>query len=194
VREHTHKLLHHFEALQVRPFMLLGNAFAAILAAYDDQHAERATELLALAMTHPHSMTGWLKIWPFIDRLQAHLEAGLGSVAFQAAWERGQHPNVDEVVQTLINTLDEEPSLPSVAEASISKQVLEANAALLEPLSDRELEVLFKIAEGCSNREIADQLFFGLSTVKKHITHIYGKLAVDSRTQALLKAQELGLI
>lgn len=194
VREHTNNLLNLVEAQPIRPLMFVAMSFDAILAAYQDHDAQRATELLALTMTHPHSTTGWLKIWPFIDRLQTHLETELGLVAYQAAWEHGRGLDVDEVIQMFVNAIDEEPALPDEAETGISAQVLAANADLLEPLSDRELEVLLKIAEGCSNREIAAQLFIGLSTVKKHITHIYGKLAVDSRTQALLKAQELGLI
>jgi ATP/maltotriose-dependent transcriptional regulator MalT len=45
-----------------------------------------------------------------------------------------------------------------------------------------------------NNNEIADKLFVGISTVKKHITHLYSKLDVTTRTQAVLKGQELGLV
>jgi len=65
---------------------------------------------------------------------------------------------------------------------------------LIEPLSDRELEVLRLIAEGCTNREIADRLVVALSTVKTHINNLYGKLGVQSRTQALARARSLGLL
>ena len=65
---------------------------------------------------------------------------------------------------------------------------------LVEPLTDRELEVLHLIAAGLSNQEIADELVIALSTVKSHINHIYGKLDVQRRTQALIKAQELALL
>lgn len=70
----------------------------------------------------------------------------------------------------------------------------QANESLLEPLTDRELEILQLLGEGLNNNEIADRLVVGLSTVKKHITHLYGKLDVTTRTQAILKGQELGLI
>lgn len=69
-----------------------------------------------------------------------------------------------------------------------------ANQALIEPLTERELEVLQHIAMGMSNQEIADQLFVGVSTVKKHITHINAKLNVKSRTQAVALARELNLL
>ena len=65
---------------------------------------------------------------------------------------------------------------------------------LAEPLSERELEILALIARGGSNKEIADQLFIAEGTVKNHVTHILGKLGVRDRTQAALKARELGLL
>jgi len=65
---------------------------------------------------------------------------------------------------------------------------------LVEPLSEREVEVLQLLAHGYSNQAIADQLIVALSTVKKHLVHIYGKLAVANRTQAINRARELQLI
>jgi LuxR family maltose regulon positive regulatory protein len=65
---------------------------------------------------------------------------------------------------------------------------------LLSPLSERELDVLRLIDEGCSNRAIADQLVVTLHTVKKHTSNIYSKLGVASRTQAIVRARELKLI
>lgn len=61
-------------------------------------------------------------------------------------------------------------------------------------LSERELDVLRKVAQGLSNQEIADQLFISLHTVKTHVRKIYVKLAAKSRTQALHRARELELI
>jgi LuxR family maltose regulon positive regulatory protein len=65
---------------------------------------------------------------------------------------------------------------------------------LIDPLSERELEVLRLIAAGLSNQQIAQQLVIAVSTVKSHINHIYGKLNVKSRTQAVARAQALGLL
>jgi LuxR family transcriptional regulator, maltose regulon positive regulatory protein len=65
---------------------------------------------------------------------------------------------------------------------------------LLEPLSDRELEVLRLLAAGLSNQEMADRLVVSVGTVKTHVHHIYGKLAADSRTRAIARARELRLI
>jgi DNA-binding NarL/FixJ family response regulator len=87
---------------------------------------------------------------------------------------------------------------PSVAAKVVAEFArLTANAVaqpLVEPLSSREREVLRLIASGASNREIADALFLAEGTVKNHVTNILGKLGVRDRTQAALKAREIGLV
>ena len=67
-------------------------------------------------------------------------------------------------------------------------------SALIEPLTARELEVLALLAEGITNREIGDRLFVSLGTVKRHTHNIYSKLGVSSRTQAIIRGQELGMM
>lgn len=64
----------------------------------------------------------------------------------------------------------------------------------IEPLTTRELDVLHLLAEDCSNREIAAQLFVSVGTVKWHNNQIYGKLGVTNRTEAVTRARTLGLI
>ena len=66
--------------------------------------------------------------------------------------------------------------------------------ALAEPISEREQGVLELIAKGLSNQEIADKLHISLHTVKTHARRINAKLAVRSRTQAIVRARELGLL
>lgn len=70
----------------------------------------------------------------------------------------------------------------------------EALSALAEPISDREQGVLELIAKGLSNQEIADKLHISLHTVKTHARRINAKLEVKSRTQAIVRARELGLL
>lgn len=65
---------------------------------------------------------------------------------------------------------------------------------LIEPLSDRELEVLHYLATGMTNQAISDQLFLSLAAVKWHARNIYAKLEVNNRTQAVARARELGLL
>jgi len=61
-------------------------------------------------------------------------------------------------------------------------------------ISKREHEVLCLIAKGLTNQQIADQLFISLPTVKTHSSNLFMKLDVNRRTQAMLKAKEMGLI
>ena len=69
-----------------------------------------------------------------------------------------------------------------------------AAPGLVEPLTDRELEVLRLLAAGKSNQRIAHDLVVALDTVKKHVTHVLGKLGAANRTEAVARARELGLI
>ena len=65
---------------------------------------------------------------------------------------------------------------------------------LLDPLSERELEVLSLMADGTSNAGIAEQLILAISTVKRHVSNVFSKLSVTSRTQAVARAHELELL
>jgi LuxR family maltose regulon positive regulatory protein len=65
---------------------------------------------------------------------------------------------------------------------------------LVEPLSERELEVLQLIAEGLTNQEVATRLYLSLHTVKAHARNIYAKLGVKNRTQAVARGKALGIL
>jgi LuxR family maltose regulon positive regulatory protein len=80
------------------------------------------------------------------------------------------------------------------AETLIEAEARPANSMLVEPLSQRELEILKLIAQGLSNREIGERLFLALDTVKGHNRNIFDKLQVLRRTEAVARARELGLL
>lgn len=61
-------------------------------------------------------------------------------------------------------------------------------------ISDREMEVLRLVAEGCSNKQIADRLYISVHTVKTHVSSLLGKLDASRRTQAVRKAKSLEII
>ena len=88
-----------------------------------------------------------------------------------------------------------QPSVAARVVAEFARLAGQASraAALVEPLSDRELDVLRLVAQGASNKEIAGALFIAEGTVKNHLTNIFSKLDVRDRTQAALRARELGL-
>ena len=100
------------------------------------------------------------------------------------------HPSVATRLVAEFNRLTgTHPAVPSPVTPPPS-----TSSPLLEPLSERELEILRHLAQGASNREIANTLYITEGTVKNHITNILGKLGVRDRTQAALKAREMGLI
>jgi LuxR family maltose regulon positive regulatory protein len=70
----------------------------------------------------------------------------------------------------------------------------DATAPLMEPLKERERQVLRLIAAGLSNREIAAELYLSVNTIKAYSSRIYGKLAVRSRAEAVDRAHELGIL
>ncbi len=91
----------------------------------------------------------------------------------------------DDVPQQFVKKL--------LAESQLSKHVHVANN-IAEQLSERELEVLRCIAAGLPNKKITEELFTSMSTVKTHLRHIYSKLGVNSRTQAVAEARAMDLV
>ncbi|HSS19701.1 MAG TPA: response regulator transcription factor [Pyrinomonadaceae bacterium] len=90
-----------------------------------------------------------------------------------------------------------QPSIAAkvVAEfARLTRKTVRPSESGIDPLSERELEILRLIAHGASNREIAGKLFLAEGTVKNHVTSILGKLDVRDRTQAAVKAKDSGLV
>ena len=100
-----------------------------------------------------------------------------------------------KVVETLVAALgalvpEREPQEP----AQQPVRGTSSKAGLVEPLTERELEVLRLVAEGESNQDIARKLVVSLATVKTHINHIFGKLDAESRVQVVARARTLGLL
>ena len=79
-------------------------------------------------------------------------------------------------------------------EKAAVNQLKTSDADWIEPLSDRELEVLQLIAEGLSRQEIATKLVLSLNTIKTHARNAYSKLGVSNQMQAAGKAKSLGLL
>jgi DNA-binding NarL/FixJ family response regulator len=107
----------------------------------------------------------------------------------------------DRLVEALLAAARGESVLqPSVAARVVARfAAMPDDAAprpqpLVVPLSDREIEVLKRLSDGCSNREIATALFLAEGTVKNHVTNVLAKLGARDRTQAALRGRALGLV
>jgi LuxR family maltose regulon positive regulatory protein len=150
----------------------------------------RAMALLERALTLAEP-GGWIRV--FVDE-----GPPMARLLYQAA-SRGIKPGYAS--QLLAAFLDSETtpvappqiSVRPAAGTGISKSKIHPSE-ILEPLSERELEVLALIAEGLTNPEIADRLYLSTNTVKAHTRNIYGKLDVHNRTQAVARAQALGIL
>lgn len=100
-----------------------------------------------------------------------------------------------ELLQSASKTIDSPEVNPLLAAFCLAQDKQRRyQQPLIEPLSDRELEVLHYLATGMTNQAIASQLFVSLAAVKWHARNIYAKLQVKNRTQAVAKARELGIL
>jgi LuxR family maltose regulon positive regulatory protein len=146
-------------ALQACAFEAQGNIPLALM------YLERA-----LTLAEPE---GYLRL--FVDEGPAMVRL------LREAHSRGIAPNYVRQLLAAISDVEPEKVIPSNSQMPKSE--------LIEPLSERELEVLQLIAEGLTNPEIAARLFLSLNTVKVHTRNIYGKLDAHSRTQAVARAR-----
>ena len=146
---------------------------------------ERAARWLGTVQAALASGAHNTRLSPLLDvfeTTEAFVRAHVDEEAFHAAWAAGKTMSLEQAVT---DALRDAPTLMDTQETS---------QLLLEPLSPRECEVLHLLGAGCSNAEIAHTLVISVATVKVHTRHIYGKLSVSTRTQALLQAQKLQLL
>ncbi len=140
---------------------------------------EKAVELLAWMASSDDPALNWVRQWSLFDRLECQLQAALDGDSFDQHWEKGEALTLQAV-----KTFFRSGYSTSASESEEASPLLTA----------REVEILRLLALGLTNPQIADQLVIGLGTVKTHTLHIYRKLEVANRSQALLRAQELGLL
>ncbi|MEZ4710178.1 MAG: LuxR C-terminal-related transcriptional regulator [Caldilineaceae bacterium] len=125
----------------------------------------------------------------FVDEAQSFGESKTGPMQTLLA-ESLAHGGDPRYITQLLAMLNQPIGVIGGDETAIA----DPNQLLIEPLSERELEVLRLLAIGHTNQAVADELIIALSTVKKHVNNIFGKLGVGRRTQAVSRARELGLL
>jgi DNA-binding NarL/FixJ family response regulator len=111
-----------------------------------------------------------------------------------AAGARGyllKDATIEELMQGIRSVMAGKPALEPGVAARLLDRMAEGDAG---ELSERELEVLRLLVGGASNKGIAQQLTLSENTVKAHISHIFNKLAVQSRTEAVTVALQRGLV
>ena len=152
---------------------------AAFLFAETDP--EKAIELLAWVFTYSDLALNWARHAPFFDQLQARLQAEIRPHSYELHWKRGADLTSDDIQAFLAYEF-----------RTVSGSAAESSHEHL--LTARESEILLLLATGLTNPQIAEQLVIGVGTVKSHTLSIYRKLDVANRSQAILRAQELGLV
>lgn len=174
------------EAKDWKDERLKGMILQAVIC-YTHDETDKAVQLLgeALVLAEPG---GFIRI--FVDE---------GAPMAQLLSEAAAHQIMPDYTAKLLAAFEAGVQHTPVAlqptpEKSEAASVLSTAHPLIEPLSPRELEILQLIAQGLSNREISEQLFLALDTVKGHNRRIFEKLQVQRRTEAVIRARELGLL
>lgn len=141
----------------------------------------KAVEVLAWVCSYPDTTLNWARHWSLVARVQTQLQTKLDQHAYQTHWEIGKALTSENIAHLL-----QQEFHPRTTTGTDTTQH--------NLLSAREREILELMAIGKTNPQIAAQLIIGVGTVKTHTLNIYRKLEVANRTQAIVRAQALGLL
>ena len=155
--------------------------------AYSMRNEEQEALTVLAQAVHLAESESYIRI--FVDEGTAM--ATLLSRLREQKWRKGPTPYLDTLLAAFsLESMTHKP-LPTGLNQPRGRLM---EQPLVEPLSERELEVLHLVARGDSNQEIAEVLVIALDTVKRHVTHIFEKLGVNNRVQAVARARTLGLL
>jgi ATP/maltotriose-dependent transcriptional regulator MalT len=170
----------------------------AILASSADlalrlRRVDEAAIMASLVRAHPAAERGVRKR---AECALVQAETQLAPARFSQAVQQGVAIDLGVVVQRLLAELNlpVEPPPDGETLANHAAPAPHSGEAPVEPLTPREQEILRLVAGGHANQAIADQLYLSLNTVKWHTSRIFGKLGVENRAQALVRARVLRLV
>ncbi len=149
----------------------------------------RAVQILAFILSRNDDPETNLYIRPRLEAYRSEMKPDVFTRAVQA----GESTDLDTLIRGLWAEFSQQKE-PAAHGLTPQARPLSGDSSLVEELSARELEVLTHVAAGLSNQEIARKMVVTVGTVKKHINNIFGKLQVSSRTQAVARARELGIL
>jgi predicted ATPase/DNA-binding CsgD family transcriptional regulator len=145
-----------------------------------ETNPEGAAELLGWVFRYHDTALNWVRQWPLLGRLEAQLHDAIGEHSYNMQREKGGQLTFDAVYLFLQQEFGDALAVG----ADSCRQMLTV----------REHEILGLMAAGMTNPQIAARLVIGAGTVKTHTLNIYRKLEVANRTQAIVRAQEQGLL
>jgi predicted ATPase/DNA-binding CsgD family transcriptional regulator len=149
---------------------------------------ELAVQLFSLGHQHPLSFTGWQDHSMLIQRNLGDLENLLGKKRFAQNWQVGATRDLLQTAE-ILQKMNQPVFVDELKEKVDDQTAVRLNLDLIEPLSERETEVLECLAKGFTNKQIANELFITIGTVKTHLYNIYQKMGVKNRSQAILRLQ-----
>jgi DNA-binding CsgD family transcriptional regulator/tetratricopeptide (TPR) repeat protein len=164
-------------------------ATVALVASGFESH-EVAARLFGVAdlLAQTHGRPFALPQRPVFEQAVAATRAALGEDRFAAAWAAGRALTPGEAVA------EARSFLATAYSAPVPATVDAPGPGEVHGVTHREMEVLRLVADGRSDREIAETLFIGPATVRTHLTSIFGKLEVSSRTAAVAAARRHGIL
>jgi predicted ATPase/DNA-binding NarL/FixJ family response regulator len=189
--------VHHYHeslqiALEIQWMPLILSILASAPRILNTKQPERAIEILTFVQQHAAAEH---EAQALASRQLADLKRKVHSATFAETVRRSSAENELAIAREVLGELSLLKTNPFLVEDVIPPHSgPTADEALLDPLTERELEVLALMAQGLTNRQIAEQLVVVIGTVKAHSHSIYSKLGVNNRVQAINRAEELHLI
>jgi LuxR family maltose regulon positive regulatory protein len=167
------------------------DALALHALGHGDQACQTLQEALAMAEPEGYAAAFLTEGEPMAALLCDCVERGIAQTYARRLLDLAASPGVAKAGQRPRAT-QETTAVAKITAAQLGRSL--GQTPLVEPLTDREQQILRLLTSHLTTTEMAEELFLSVNTVRTHIKHVYAKLDVHSRTEAVVRAQELGLL